>query len=213
MTSKSTKKLFIITIAAVSLIEGCAQSHNNHLITEINGEQMESATEETKENTVLYKSVMVCRKNEPDCFYFPSDTLASNYAETFEDLMWIASRGGAGISGEDWLPDDNALTIIKLSDQIIQDTDIIKTDSVKLENDNTQTWVRINYDSYIPASGVNEFPHKDVIMATAEDSGENAFIAIQNPKDLSTWKFIKLPGYGQWLERELDMLLYQYTGF
>ena len=65
----------------------------------------------------------------------------------------------------------------------------------------------------MPELGVNDQPHKDIVLAVTSENLENAFLIIQDPNTLTVWNYIKLEGYGQWLSREVDMLLAQTTGF
>lgn len=109
-----------------------------------------------------------------------------------ENLLWIAPRGGAGIEPE---VEERKATNLK----IIQESN----ESTVSKN----TWVRLYYQPYKPVQGMNYIGHKDIIVYIDPDNNKNAYLGIQNPDNQTEWNLFLLPGYGQWLQKEIDMLL------
>ena len=60
---------------------------------------------------------------------------------------------------------------------------------------------------------MNDPPHKDIVLAITGENPEDAYLIIQAPKTSTVWNYMELKEYGQWLNREIDMLLAQTTGF
>lgn len=140
-------------------------------------------------------------------YYFQNQNLLPDFEDTFDDLIWLMIRGRIEKSVDNWTPDENALSVIKRADQILNLTNVKDKGDEALTHGGSQTWIRFTYNPYTPDAGVNDIPHKDIIVSTVKGNGEDAFVAVQDPKDLGTWDFTKLPGYGQWLDRELDIFM------
>lgn len=149
--------------------------------------------------------IMICREDEVECYYFLPDT-NEDFINSFSRLDWIAERGGAGTQSEYITPDQNALSIIEKSSGITENELIYEQTYLKLTGINTETWIRLIYEPYMPESGIGSFPHKDIVFATMTDK-EDAFLARQDPENPDIWEYMSLPGYGQWLQREIDMFV------
>ncbi len=94
--------------------------------------------------------------------------------------------------------DQKDISIVKASEN---------TESIGKARD-ASPWLRLYYDPYKPVQGVNDMGHKDIIIyADNPQDTEDAYLLIQNPDNLTEWTVITLPGYGQWLQKEVDMLL------
>lgn len=126
-----------------------------------------------------------------------SDILRTNrlygLAEDEENLLWISSRGGAGIESNSVKQDASKIAEVQ--------------DSGKDSPTSDSVWARFSYDPYIPASGENNWAHKDVMLFVDSGNAQNAVLAIQDPKELNKWSLVTLPGYGNWLKKEVDVLL------
>ena len=122
-----------------------------------------------------------------------------------ENLLWIAPRGGAGIDSKDEEKSAMELPVIKESDKSApQDENIMWFyDGISSKN----VWIRFNYQPFIPGQGMNVLGHKDLIVYIDPDNDDNAFLGIQDPQNQNDWNIYLLPGYGLWLEKEIDILL------
>lgn len=120
-----------------------------------------------------------------------------------ENLLWIASRGSADIDPEGEKIITELPVIQESSKSTVNGGDILFYDDVKSKN----VWIRLNYKPFIPSQGTNIWGHKDLIVYLDPDNHNNAFLGIENAQKQNTWNMILLPGYGPWLEKEIDILL------
>jgi len=180
-------------------------------------EQRESIPDQTpaesknlqQENCI---GIIVARAGDYEIYYFDSNELTKLYIHVFENLRSMALRNEAGISGILQTTDDSVYSILSAAEETIT-TDIIDQGYISSDVKNNITWVRLLYNPYIPEIGVNDQPHKDIIFAITGENLEDAYLIIQDPKALTVWNYMELEEYGQWLNREIDMLLAQTTGF
>lgn len=115
-----------------------------------------------------------------------------------QNLRWIAYRGGSGMDFRQVVKDQKDISIVKASEN---------TESIEKARDGSP-WLRLYYDPYKPVQGANDTGHKDIIIcADNPQDPEDAYLLVQNPDNLTEWTVITLPGYGQWLQKEVDMLL------
>lgn len=110
-----------------------------------------------------------------------------------ENLLWISTRGGAGIEANSIKQDDSKLPVIQES----------RSDNPTSEN----VWVRLSYDAFTPPAGENSWAHKDVMVYVDPANAQNAVLAVQDTKEQTKWNIVSLPGYGVWLKKEIDMML------
>lgn len=193
------------------IILGTACGTTNDEINQTNPNTMsdtsstESAITYSEEQRILYKIVIQRGKER-----FSFEEKDSNYCtlvSDVENLLIIAPRGGAGIDSS---------TLEKNVD--VKDIDIIRESEKDSGNkvavvENEGVWIRLYYKPYRPGQGMNDFKHKDVMVYIDLNDTTNAYLARQNPDDLSKWDLILLPGYGPWLQKEIDMLLRLKTAF
>ncbi|MFZ5597566.1 MAG: hypothetical protein ACOY31_11210 [Bacillota bacterium] len=143
------------------------------------------------------KQVVIQRGNH---IYPPLKNISSEepIISDIQNLRWIAYRGGAGMNFRQVVKDQKDISIVKASETI---------ESNGKAQDGSR-WVRLYYGPYKPVQGVNDIGHKDIIIyADNSQDPEDAYLLIQNPDILTEWTVITLPGYGQWLQKEIDMLL------
>lgn len=110
-----------------------------------------------------------------------------------ENLLWISSRGGAGIESSSVKEDASKLPVVQESEK-----DSPTSDSV---------WVRLSYDAYTPPEGENTWGHKDIMVFVDTGNAQDAVLAIQDPKEQTKWSVVSLPGYGSWLKKQIDIML------
>lgn len=122
--------------------------------------------------------------------------------KNINSIYWIAPRGGAGIneSGNDY-------EVKKTSDlPVLQ---VSTNDKVDLNT----TYIRLACDPILPEPGVNETGHQDLIVYQDLDHPADAYFGVQNPKNTEEWTIYKMPDYGMWLSKELDIILRDGYGF
>lgn len=181
-------------------------------ITDVKSEQInpdiisdtKSADSQAEEKRVLSK--IVIQRGEERFSFEEKNWSSYNLVSDVENLLMIASRGGAGIDPSAFETDIevNKIDIVSESEKDIDD---------KSEVQNKGVWIRLYYHSYRPGQGINDFKHKDIVIYIDPHDGANAYLARQNPDDLSKWDLILLPGYGSWLQKEIEVLLRLKTGF
>lgn len=59
---------------------------------------------------------------------------------------------------------------------------------------------------------MNDVAHKYLIIYTDPGKVNNAYLEVQNLDNQTKWDLYRLPGYGQWLKKEVDLLLRRYKG-
>ncbi|CAJ1000882.1 MULTISPECIES: hypothetical protein [Bacillales] len=85
----------------------------------------------------------------------------------------------------------------------------------KLEEGTSQydkVYIRIVQKPFIPESGVNEFPRKDIVIYLDPQNPNDAFVGVQNPHNLDEWKIYQVKDYGGWVKKEIDLHLALHTG-
>ena len=109
-----------------------------------------------------------------------------------QDLLWVAPRGGAGIQPEVIQAEPEEL------DRVLEKGEKMKE---------TFYLVRLVYEPYRPGQGMNDLAHKSVIIFTDPEGANDACLGVQNPDRQTRWNLYRLPGYGHWLEKEVDLFL------
>jgi len=152
-----------------------------------------------------YKEMVVQRNY--DCFSFQKNQIANQgIVLDIQNLLFIVPRGGAGITDIGIEKDSSELSIINESDNFIKKH--LNADT----SDKKYTYIRLIYDSYIPQEAENATRHKDIIIYLQPDNSNDAIFAIQDPVKQSKWTITTLVGYGDWLTKEIDILLRIKTG-
>ncbi len=156
----------------------------------VHGAEAEPRLERTLSRIVIQRG--------KDCYTFRIQPGSRPYGlvTDIQNIRWIAIRGGAGIEP---------------IEKEVADLGIVR----ESEKDNATgkgLWVRFYYESYKPAQGMNDPGHKDIIVYTDRENVADAFLGIQNPDHQEKWDIFVLPGYGPWLQKEIDVLLRLATG-
>lgn len=75
------------------------------------------------------------------------------------------------------------------------------------ETQSNYTWIKLFYvpDNHV---GMNIPSHGDIILYVDPENTTDAIIAIQDYDDPDQWHITVLHDWGQWLEREADLLIY-----
>ncbi|MGQ7277652.1 hypothetical protein ACT91Q_06755 [Brevibacillus thermoruber] len=77
---------------------------------------------------------------------------------------------------------------------------------------NDYTYMRIVQKPFIPESGVNEFPRKDIVIYIDPQNPNDAFVGVQDPNKLDEWKIYKVKDYGNWVKKVIDLYIALYKG-
>jgi hypothetical protein len=154
----------------------------------------------------IVKSMIVQRGHDGIRDGFKNDSLdkLKSYGIVLDmkNLLWLATRGAAGIEAEGEKKAVAEFSVIAESEESLAG------DTVNSDN----CWIRLNYEAYFPDQGVNVWEHKDLIIYIDPDNADDAFLGVQDPQEQMLWTVFRLPGYGTWLEKEIDMLLRLTTG-
>jgi len=158
---------------------------------------------QSEEKRVLNK--IVIQRGEERFSFEEKNWSSYNLVSDVENLLIIAPRGGAGIDPSTFETDIevNKIDTVRESEKNVDD---------KSEVENKGVWIRLYYHPYRSGQGMNDFKHKDIVVYIDPHDRANAYLARQNPDDLSKWDLILLPGYGLWLQKEIEMLLRLKTG-
>lgn len=92
--------------------------------------------------------------------------------------------------------------IVESSQYLNQDKEIINTEGF-------DTWVRVVQEQVMPAKETSETGHGDYLIYK---HGDNGYLAIQSGEDRTKWTVWELPGYGEWLDKEVAMFIRMVTG-
>ena len=139
--------------------------------------------------------MLICWNNEVFSFENSSLDIAGLY-ESVEALLWIAPRGGAGIDSEGNQIEAASNELIQLSENMASG-DRIEEDVLLL---------RINREYAVENTPMS---YKDIVMYR---DNEDAYLAWQMADDRNAWYLFRLPGYGEWLEKEVAIYMRCATG-
>lgn len=201
------KKIWIgILLASVLALGGCSKIKAEE-VTGIKEElKSDSAAEDESElisMTIYAKGI--CQN------WLPEMITNAGLLKDIQTLGWIVPRGGIGI--EEPASEQNASDNLFLSES----NEIFEEYSSQMGEDwyfdfedDSKVWVRLNYHPYKPAEGVNEIAHKDLMLYV---EGEDLYFAVQDIDDEKSWEIFKLPEYGSWMEKEVEMFYRLFMGF
>lgn len=117
-------------------------------------------------------------------------------------LAWIAPRGGAGI-------DTEGKQVTAADDEYIAASEdaLLSADGDYPQNE-LEDWVRIVKTSVESEEGTTVIGYKDILIYR---QNEDAYIAVQL-EEQNKWNVYKLPEYGIWFDKELDIFMRMVTG-
>jgi len=167
--------------------------------------------ERTHERTItydvkftLYGPNSYANNWENEVQFFDTDTPElTGIVQDINALAWIAPRGGAGINTEgiEQVQEENGY-IAESSRYLEQYDEIIDTEGY-------DTWVRVVQKQVRSETGTTETGHGDYLIYR---QGDNGYLAVQSEMDSASWTVWELPGYGEWLDREIAMFIRMSTG-
>ena len=86
------------------------------------------------------------------------------------------------------------------------------TDSINVLNGSEEAedkvWIRIVQNPVLMTEG-STIPHKDLLFYVV---GEEAYVGMQSPAANDSWAIWKMPDYGDWLEKEINIYIRMITG-
>lgn len=155
--------------------------------------------EDTSQSLNDKKLIQVVVKRGNDVFSFDAPFQFSGFGivSDIQRLLWVASRGGAGIEPET---------------RQVEWEELDKVLETGAELRKPFCFVHLIYEPYQPMQGMNDTAHKDLIIYTDPGNANDAYLAVQNPDNQTRWSLYRLPDYAQWLKKEVDLLLRIYTG-
>ena len=165
--------------------------HNVKLISQKKQEERASASR-----------VIINWENEVQ--FFDTDTPElTGIVQDINALAWIAPRGGAGINTEgiEQVQEENGY-IVESSRYLEQYDEIIDTEGY-------DTWIRVVQKQVRSETGTTETGHGDYLIYR---QGDNGYLAVQSEMDSASWTVWELPGYGEWLDKEVAMFIRMVTG-
>ena len=186
--------LFFLLILIVSLFTACAGDKNLEMrqrksISDLSPSPQ--ASEQTKQE--ILKSMIVQRGSDGIREGFENDSLdkLKSYGIVLDmrDLLWLATRSGAGIDAEGEKKVIAKFPVVAESEESLSgDGKLWFNHTVNSKN----CWIRLNYKAYFPAQGVNVWGHKDLILYIDPDSAHDAFLGVQDPQDQTLWTVFRL---------------------
>lgn len=136
-----------------------------------------------------------------DEIFYKTDNTGTGIVMDIDNLAWLALRYDEII---------NCGEISEKDNEYIQESNMALTNEGDvIQYDSKGYWVRIENNIVMPLPGTTVTGHKDYMMYVDETE---AYLAIQSPINLEMWSLYKLPGYGDWLKKEIDIILRKNTG-
>ena len=137
---------------------------------------------------------------------YDGDYAPAGLDKTFATMLWISTHEGE-ILGENVLGSD--YPCIAESEKILQAA--AEGEKVwDMPGEISLVWVRIEQEPLVlPEGSLGQTAHKDYIIYR---DGEDAYVGYQSVEDGSKWTVSRIAGYGEWLERELDIFIRMTTG-
>lgn len=201
------KKIWLkILLVSFFALSGCSKSTGD-AVPVTNKDLESTSVSEVKPNLISMTTCAsgICQNWMPETI---DDTGILNDIQV---LRWLVPRGG--ISVEEPANMQNVSDNIFLSEcnKIFEEYSSQMGDEWYFDfEDHNKVWVRLNYNSYKPAEGVNDIVHND-IMLYIED--EDLYFAIQDVDNEELWTITKIPGYGSWMEKEIELFYRLHMGF
>ncbi len=147
---------------------------------------------DSAENQNDVETVFVNRHG--DVFNGEGDT--AGIMETLKAFEWLVPRSSGECIADNLSAEEN---------EFITESNKVLNGSEKAED---RVWIRIVQNSALPTEG-STIPHKDFIFYVV---GEDAYVGIQSPEDNDSWAIWKMPDYGDWLAKEINIYIRMTTG-
>lgn len=126
--------------------------------------------------------------------------------ETLNTVLWLSTHEGE-IIGEN-LPGSEYPCIAE-SEGILEAA-AGGEDVWSMQGNASVVWIRIEQEHFVaPEGSIGQVSHKDYIIYR---EGEDAYVGLQSVEDGNKWTVSRIAGYGEWLERELDIFIRMTTG-
>lgn len=151
-------------------------------------------TQIEEEQIITVEKLVVQREHDIFSFTKPSDSMG--IVVSARDLYTLAYRK----SGED------------LGVKNKSELHFLQEGQEEGTSENAFTYIRLVQTPFIPNEGVNEFPRKDIVIYFDPKYPNDALVGVQNPNKLEEWQIYKVPDYGNWLKKEIDLYISLYAG-
>ncbi|MBS6397921.1 MAG: hypothetical protein KH452_12370 [Clostridiales bacterium] len=141
--------------------------------------------------------------------WLPESIAESGLFHDIQTLRWMVPRGGIGIEEPSTVQNTSENAILSESSKILKEYDSQMKENWYFDFEDDNIWIRLNYHPYTPPEGVNDLAHDDLMLYV---EGEDLHFAIQDTEDENVWEIKKIPEYGSWMEKELEMLYRLHMG-
>lgn len=155
-------------------------------------EKNETPVQDSAENQNDMKAIFVNRRG--DVFNSEGDTVG--IMATLKAFEWLVPRSDGECIADNLSAEEN---------EFITESNNVLNGSEEAED---KVWIRIVQNPVLPTAD-STIPHKDFIFYVA---GEDAYVGIQSSKDNNSWAIWKMPDYGDWLEKEINIYIRMTTG-
>ncbi len=121
--------------------------------------------------------------------------------EDIEKLTWMSLRS-------DEFENLGSIKEIE-NDYVLESKQVLIDDDIMIDSKGAGCWVRVINNINMPVAGTSITGHKDYLLYVDEC---DAYLMIQSYENLEYWSVYKLPDYGTWLKREIDIIIKCSTG-
>lgn len=170
-------------------ISGCAQRADVPILSE--WEDNEQSANDFAENQDM-EAIFVNRHG--DVFNSEGDTVG--IMATLKAFEWLVPRSDGECIADNLSSEEN---------EFIAESINVLNGSEEVED---KVWIRI-VQNPVPPTADSTIPHKDFIFYVVE---EDAYVGIQSSEDNNSWIIWKMPDYGDWLEKEINIYIRMTTG-
>lgn len=169
-------------------------------IEDLDWVQYESAWEDNEQSA----NDFVENQNDMDIIFvnrhsdvFSGDGDTVGIVATLKSFEWLVPRSNGGECIAD--------NISAAENEFITESNNVLDGA---EETGDKVWIRIVQNPVLLTAG-STIPHKDFIFYVA---GEDAYVGIQSSEDNNSWAIWKMPDYGDWLEKEINIYIRMTTG-
>ncbi len=155
-------------------------------------EDNEQSANDSAENQNDMETIFVNRHG--DVFNGEGDT--AGIMATLKAFEWLVPRSSGECIADNLSAEEN---------EFITESNKVLNSSEEAED---RVWIRITPGSVLQTEG-STIPHKDFLFYVV---GEDAYVGIQSPTDNDLWAIWKMPDYGDWLEKEINIYIRMTTG-
>lgn len=174
-------------------ISGCAQRADVLILQEFWNQKEVADKDSMKFVTGLNMEAILVNRHG-DVFNSEGDTVG--IMATLKAFEWLVPRSDGECIADYLSAEEN---------EFIAESINVLNGSEEAED---KIWIRIVQNPVLPTAD-STIPHKDFIFYVVE---EDAYVGIQSSEDNNSWTIWKMPDYGDWLEKEVNIYIRMTTG-